>query len=53
CRDTGRSSGLAHDAQAGDPRQHHADGTATTLTGTEPGRKHLAVHPRQLALEPH
>ncbi len=31
--------------------QHHASALAAEITRTQPGREHLAVHPRQLALE--
>ena len=32
--------------------QHHASALAAEIARTQPGREHLAVHPRQLALEP-
>ena len=34
------------------PAQHHAGPAARQVPGAEPGRKHLAVHARQLAFEP-
>jgi len=37
--------------RAGDPAQHHSDTAAAKITGTQPGRKYLAVHARQLALQ--
>ena len=47
-----RSGRLALDAQAGDPRQHHRPGAAATIARVEPGGKCLAIHARQLVLEP-
>src|SRR5258707_2106043 len=34
-------------------RQHHHSRPAAEIPRTQSGRKHLAVHARQLALEPH
>ena len=39
--------------QAQSSGQHHAPAVAAALPGTQSNRKHLAVHARQLALEPH
>ena len=36
----------------GSTRQHHPLSLATQITRAQPGRERLAVHPRQLALEP-
>src|SRR6266851_6528522 len=38
--------------QAQHPRQHHPDAAAAQVARTQPSRKRLAVHPRQLALQP-
>src|SRR5271169_1983307 len=43
---------MAHNRQARPPPQHHADLPAFPRAGAEPGRKRLAVPPRQLALKP-
>ena len=43
---------LALDAQAGDPRQHHRPGAAATIARVEPGGECLAIHARQLVVEP-
>ena len=40
------------DAQAGDPRQHHRPGAAATIARVEPGGECLAIHARQLVVEP-
>ena len=42
---------MAYNRQARDPVQHHASTLAAKVTGTEPGRKHLAVHARQLVIQ--
>src|ERR1700686_1654991 len=34
------------------PRQHHALAVAAEITRAQSGREHLAIHARQLALEP-
>lgn len=34
------------------PAEHHPPAAATPFARTEPGREHLALHARQLALEP-
>ena len=47
-----RSGRLALDAQAGDPRQHHRPGAAATIARVEPGGECLAIHARQLVVEP-
>ena len=39
-------------AQAGDPRQHHRPGAAATIARVEPGGECLAIHARQLVVEP-
>ncbi len=44
-------SRLAPLGQARNPRQHHPDAAAAQIAGTQSGRKHLAVHARQLALQ--
>ena len=46
-----RSGRLALDAQAGD-RQHHRPGAAATIARVEPGGECLAIHARQLVVEP-
>ena len=46
------SGRLALDAQAGDPRQHHRPGAAATIARVEPGGECLAIHARQLVVEP-
>jgi DNA-binding response OmpR family regulator len=33
--------------------EHHTDAAARQVSRIEPSREHLAVHPRQLALQPH
>src|SRR3954447_4954587 len=40
-------------AAPGRPAKHHPRGAAVQVPGAEPGREHLAVHARELALEPH
>src|ERR1700732_889438 len=35
------------------PRQHHALAVAAEIARAQSGREHLAIHARQLALEPH
>lgn len=44
---------MACDAETEGAGQHHLEVPAAALTGTEPSRKRLAVHARQLALQPH
>ena len=51
-RAAARSGRLAPLRQARHPRQHHPDAAAAQIARTQPGRKHLAVHARQLALQP-
>src|SRR4051812_19165770 len=43
---------LASVAPAGDPGQHHPCAAPGQGAGVEPGREHLAIHARELALEP-
>ena len=38
--------------EAGDPRQHHRPGAAATIARVEPGGECLAIHARQLVVEP-
>ena len=38
--------------KAGDPRQHHRPGAAATIARVEPGGECLAIHARQLVVEP-
>ena len=45
-----RSGRLALDAQH--PRQHHRPGAAATIARVEPGGECLAIHARQLVVEP-
>jgi integrase/recombinase XerD len=52
CRSAARSGRLAPFGQARHPRQYHLDAAAAEVARAQPGRKHLAVHPRQLALQP-
>src|SRR5438046_1974167 len=52
CRSAARSGRLAPLGQAQHSCQHHLDAIAAKVAGTQSGRKHLAVHPRQLALQP-
>src|SRR3954453_21939530 len=40
-------------AAPGGPAKHHPRAAAVQVPGAEPGREHLAVHARELALEPH
>ena len=47
-----RPGRMAHLLQARSPPQHHPDGAPAPSAGTQPGREHLAVHARQLALKP-
>ncbi len=48
-----RSGRMAPFGQARHPRQHHPAAAAAEIAGTQSGRKHLAVHARQLALQPY
>src|SRR6202047_4222561 len=50
-RSAARSGRLAPFRQARHPRQHHPDAAAAEVARTQPRRKYLAVHPRQLALQ--
>ena len=43
---------MAYHGQARDPVQHHAFALAPRITGTEPRGKHMAVHARQLVVQP-
>src|SRR5690606_23946378 len=43
---------MAYVQQSRGPRKHHHPATAAQITRAEPGRKHLAVHEGQLALQP-
>jgi hypothetical protein len=43
---------MAYDGKARHPQKHYADLPAFALTGAEPGREHLAISARQLAVEP-
>ena len=43
---------MAYDAETQYPEKHHADLAAFPLARTEPGRKHLAISARQLAVQP-
>src|SRR5216683_239795 len=52
CRSAARPGRLAPLRQARYPRQHHPDAAAAQIARTQPGRKYLAVHARQLALQP-
>src|SRR5208337_1105236 len=52
CARSSRSGRMACLEEAADSRQHHAHPIAAKVTRVEPGRKYLAVHARQLALEP-
>jgi hypothetical protein len=51
-RNPRRSGRMASLRRIGRPLQHHAHSVARHVPGAEPPRKHLAVHARQLALEP-
>ena len=48
-----RSGRIASFRRLEDSLQHHPDPAACQMSRTQPARKHLAVHPRQLALKPH
>src|SRR5208337_970678 len=52
CARSSRSGRMACLEEAAGSRQHHAHPIAAKVTRVEPGRKYLAVHARQLALEP-
>src|SRR5437773_3082208 len=52
CCSAARSGRLAPFGQARRPQQYHLDAAAAEVARAQPGRKHLAVHPRQLALQP-
>ena len=39
--------------QTFDPDKHHSDAFAAKVPGTEPRGKHLAVHARQLDVQPY
>ena len=52
CRPAPRPSRLASRRRARRPGQHHPPAAAAALARAEPGREHLAVPARQLALEP-
>ena len=43
--------GMAYNQCARHPQKYHADPAKLLFTGTEPGRKHLAVHACQQALK--
>jgi len=43
---------MAYDGKARHPQKHYADLPAFALPGVEPGREHLAISARQLAVEP-
>ena len=47
-----RPGGMAPVAPARHTAQHHARATAGEVPRTQPGREHLAIRPRQLALQP-
>src|SRR5207253_3750666 len=51
-RAAARSGRLASLRQARHSRQHHPDAAAGQIARTQSDRKHLAVHTRQLALQP-
>src|SRR5712672_1675880 len=48
-----RSGRMASVSKIAHSRQHHHSRPAAEIPRTQSGRKHLAVHARQLALEPH
>ncbi len=52
CRPHRRSGRLAYHRQTSSARQHHHPAVAAKGARTEPGREPLAVHARQLALQP-
>src|SRR3984893_14862123 len=52
CARSSRSGGMACLQEAADSRQHNPRPIAAKVTRVEPGRKYLAIHARQLALEP-
>jgi len=51
-RDIRRSGRMALLKNPGDAEQHNLAAATVKITRTQPGRKHLAVHARQLALKP-
>ena len=53
CRPHPRPRRMAHDHQAQCSCQHHAAAITAQGTRVEPHGEHLAVHARQLAVEPH
>ncbi len=52
CRRHARPSRMAHLLGPRSPRQYHPHAAPAPLARTQPGRKRLAVHARQLALKP-
>ena len=48
-----RSGRMAYVSKIAHSRQHHHSRPAAEIPRTQSGRKHLAVHARQLALKPH
>ena len=42
---------MAYHRQAGYSYKHHIAAPATKIARVEPGREHLAVHARQLAIQ--
>ena len=53
CRPPARSGRMARIGRTGRASQYNAHAAATQMPGTQSGRKRLAVHARQLAVEPH
>ena len=43
---------MVHHGQAHNSIKHHASATAAEIAGAQPGGKHMAVHARQLAIQP-
>lgn len=43
---------MAHYRQTGGAGKHHHPPIAAQIAGTQPSGKHLAVHPRELVIEP-
>ena len=42
---------MAHHQEARGPRKHHAPAPAAEIARVEPGREHMAVHTRKLAVK--
>jgi len=51
CRSSPRPRRVAHHRKAEMSQETHPDPPAVALSRTEPGREHLAIHARQLALK--